>query len=63
MRWTRKGYQPGDARTKTGFLFLPLCVNDEWRWLERATWGEVLVVEDDGTREHRYWDRTEWRQT
>jgi len=30
----------GDTRIKSGFLFLPRCINHETRWLEKATWQE-----------------------
>lgn len=35
MRWKSPGYH--DTKTKKKFLWLPLCIDGEWRWLERAT--------------------------
>lgn len=60
--------QEGDARTKTGFLWLPKKINEEWRWLERATWIQVcmrlptLMPEPTYTRRetHLQWVSTEW---
>lgn len=40
MRWTDK--TPGNDVWKvvTKFLWCPLLINGEWRWLEKATWKE-----------------------
>ena len=41
MKWkaiTRQKYDEGYERIKTRFLFFPKRVNDEWRWLEKASW-------------------------
>lgn len=42
MRW--KELRVGDTRIKHGFLFLPKHMNGEWRWLEFATWEQVVRV-------------------
>lgn len=42
----------GDFRWRRGFLWLPLRVGEEWRWLERAVWREQ---NDDGV-----WRAIEW---
>jgi hypothetical protein len=34
MRWTYKCPKEGDVREKNRFLFLPLYINGQWRWLE-----------------------------
>lgn len=36
MRWKKKVYKYGDYRIKKKFLFLPLSLGDESRWLETA---------------------------
>lgn len=39
MRWYKKHkYVPqfGDERTISKFLWLPKCILNEWRWMERA---------------------------
>lgn len=38
----RKIEQVGDERIVTKFLLFPKIINDEERWLERATWVERL---------------------
>lgn len=40
----RKIPQEGDVRRRTAFLWLPLTIGDEVRWLETATWTERLEV-------------------
>lgn len=40
MRWAV--IPEGEYRTRSGFLLMPLCLNNEWRWLERAVWREVM---------------------
>jgi hypothetical protein len=42
MRWGRRGPDLGDRRVRHGFLHLPMCIDGEWRWWERATWLEVF---------------------
>jgi hypothetical protein len=40
MRWKAEAAKPepkhGDERAVTRFLWRPLLMGDEWRWLERA---------------------------
>lgn len=41
MRWRKKTKedktpQPDESRVISIFLIFPTCINDEWRWLERA---------------------------
>jgi hypothetical protein len=44
----------GDTRTKTAFLWFPVKIQKERRWLERATWIEMW----DGP--WRKWDKLRW---
>jgi hypothetical protein len=37
----RKIPTQGEMRTRQGFLFLPLTINKETRWLEKAAWLET----------------------
>ncbi len=41
MRWPDKSNRVGDVRVVQGFLFIPKCIQDEWRWLEYAKWREI----------------------
>lgn len=59
----------GDIRNRTGFLWLPKKLGNEWRWLERATWLQVctrlttLVPEGGGHSPGQTflkWVSTEW---
>lgn len=43
----------GETRIREGFLFLPMHIYGDWRWLERATWKEQ--VNDDF-----HWIPVEW---
>ena len=43
MRWYRNRIQIKDTRIKTSFLWFPKEINDETRWLERATWKEEVI--------------------
>jgi hypothetical protein len=51
MRWKEKEFV--DPRTVTQYLWLPLCIEGEWRWLEWATWEEKTTY--NGT-----WERVRW---
>ncbi len=45
MRWpSKKIPQKGDIRVIKKFLFLPKCLDDEWRWLEIARIKQVAKV-------------------
>lgn len=37
MRWTTPKLEDGEIFTQTKFLWFPLRIGDETRWLERAT--------------------------
>jgi len=57
MRW--KQTQSSDIRIRSGFLFLPLCIGGEWRWLERATWEQEFYACYDGAG----WENVRWIDT
>lgn len=54
MRWKGKhkvNHKEGDKRIVRVFLFFPLKLEDEWRWLEKATieqWYVETVIYDYG---------------
>ena len=64
MIFTLKEPNTGDVRVKKGFLFLPVNINDEWRWL---TFTERLQVYSSGGTQTGYdyswggWKDVEWR--
>ena len=35
--------EEGEERVKSGFLFLPKKLGNEWRWLERAKWKQICM--------------------
>lgn len=42
MRWFKRSMpKGGDIRTRRRFLWLPLTIDGETRWLERAVWEEI----------------------
>jgi len=47
MRWkpSKKSYPNyGDRRIVDRFLFLPKEMEGEWRWLEKASWGQQYQI-------------------
>lgn len=46
MKWKSQPKQPvpnpceGAKRIKIKFLLFPRCINQEWRWLEKAAWEQ-----------------------
>jgi hypothetical protein len=57
MRWnTTPEPRVGDARVVTRFLLLPKGINNEWRWLERATWTERRCL----SRTTDWWRPVAW---
>ena len=42
MKWNinKEGYEPRETRIVEGFLFFPMTINGERRWLEYAKWEE-----------------------
>lgn len=57
MRWKRRVNKISDTRVKHKFLFLPLCIKNEWRWLEKTKW-EQQCVHYDGF--DYFWKNTKW---
>jgi hypothetical protein len=56
MRWNKvekKKVQAGDTKDVRKFLLLPMCLEDEWRWLEMARY-RAIVHDDDDARKQRY---------
>ncbi len=33
----------GDTKEINKFLFIPMCLNNEWRWLERACVKQIVM--------------------
>jgi len=45
MKWKAKPKpKVDDTRKKTRFLFFPKCLDNEWRWLEKATWIQEYTL-------------------
>lgn len=42
--WVKKSPREGEIRIKTGFLFLPKKIKNQWRWLEFAEWEQVYDI-------------------
>ncbi len=57
MKWTQKP-EPrlGDHRHRSGFLLFPKCIDNEWRWWERAEWTEQFI----GFWSVRTWGPVAW---
>lgn len=36
MKWRKYNPKINDTKIKRKFLFFPVCINDEYRWLELA---------------------------
>lgn len=43
MRWYHHNPESGDTRVKSGFLFLPKCIEMETRWLETTCWMQQYL--------------------
>lgn len=50
----------GDTRKRSGFLFFPMAINHERRWLEKATWIEKYCEILIGPRIREIWHPIEW---
>lgn len=48
----------GKHRTRTAFLWIPRLIQEEWRWLEKATWRERYT--DIGQTDTYGWQGIEW---
>jgi len=46
MRWkiNKDNYESGETRIVEGFLFFPLIIEGEKRWLEHAKWEEYVCT-------------------
>lgn len=68
MRWLVKNkfdnVEVGDIRTITKFLIIPRCIEKEWRWLEKASYQQICILElnyrsmDYG--KHKEWKTLNW---
>lgn len=58
MRWITP--KLNDKRIRSGFLFLPKCINGETRWLEFAYWEEMYVETDKIDYVLEEWVALEW---
>lgn len=47
----------GETRIKSKFLFLPKKINNQWRWLEKATWEEVFGYKK---YDFKSWSANKW---
>jgi hypothetical protein len=50
MRWQVKAnnIEKGRIETLTKFLWFPMRIGDEVRWLEKATWERIWKIDVDG---------------
>jgi hypothetical protein len=57
MRWNQNKpkFKSGDTRLTTKFLWIPTCLEGEWRWLEDA-----VVVEEFLGYGLNQWKATRW---
>lgn len=59
-----KSQQPfGETRIRSAFLLFPKLINDQLRWLERATWVEqyeYCYYSDIGDEDIWDWKGVEW---
>lgn len=44
MRWQALKAQHGELRVIWKFLWLPLRINDEWRWMERSAIRQQYII-------------------
>lgn len=60
MRWKKPDISVFSTRERSGFLFLPMNIDGDIRWLESATWIEKCFY----TSEHKtgtWWKPVEWK--
>lgn len=64
MRWQRKQHrlhQLGERRTMKGFLYLPMRIGIETRWLERAVWEErCFATGGEANPGYHRWTLARW---
>ena len=66
MKWFKKPeikLTVGDEKIVTRFLFWPLCINGEWRWLETASYRLKVEYWTGQCTVEKLWTRMEWVQT
>lgn len=64
MKWLERiPDKEGDLRNRTRFLFFPLTIAGQTRWLETATWVEQYVImrRRSGSIYAIYWMPIAWR--
>jgi len=62
MRWREEKLVLGAQRTVRKFLWLPVCIGGESRWLERATiLQEVMKVREQAFRLPFSYDVLKWQ--
>ena len=50
----------GTTRVKKRFLFLPKCIDDEWRWLEKAQYIQEYKLWTTYVGAVRGWKNISW---
>lgn len=60
MRWKANNPKVGDVRVKMGFLWLPVTLQGETRWLEYAHIYQVFTLKQGMYKDRRYWGNTYW---
>jgi hypothetical protein len=50
MKWKKKilTVEKGTIRIVHKFLWKPLTIGDETRWLEKTTWEQIWKIDSDG---------------
>ena len=59
----QKTHEMGEKRITEGFLFLPFCINEEWRWLEHAKVEECVcgIYRTGNSQKTKYnWTPIRW---
>lgn len=59
MRWNIKQNQPekGTIQTIKKFLWLPILIGTEYRWLEKASYEQIWKVDAEGNGK---WIKRKW---
>ena len=61
MKWkSNKELSIGDIRTKTKFLLFPRNINDEVRWLEKASYKQKYRIFYNREYQWYGWEDKEW---
>lgn len=60
MRWKHPEFL--ETRIKTRFLIFPKTIENETRWLEKATWKEMYIkgLSSTGKWEELYWIKEQY---